>query len=202
MTDPDSPAAPGQSVPASGPRSKSRNTGRKNTKSSTKGPNETSTGRNAPRQSKLGGVLAVIFWCACGITALPIAGLFTLIMANGFSGLIWAVKEIFAGVTLSAQVLRLGLIPQVFLFVWGLSTVVLTVARLRQSLLAIPALLGLWVVISILCQIGIRNLMSANGAGISDIATLLPGILMQIAATAGLYGYFREAERPRLFYTR
>ncbi|MGE4371732.1 MAG: hypothetical protein AB7E29_02345 [Xanthobacter sp.] len=202
MTEPDSPAAPGQSVPASGPRGKSRNAGRKNTGSSAQGPNGAPTGRKGSRQGRLGGVLAVIFWCACGITALPIAGLFSLVMANGFSGLIWAVKEIFAGVTLSAQVLRLGLIPQIFLFVWGLCTVVLTVARLRQALLAIPALLGLWVVVSILCQIAIRNLMTVEGAGISDIATLLPGILMQISAAAGLYGYYREAERPRLFYTR
>lgn len=151
---------------------------------------------------RLGGPLAWIFWCACGITALPLAGLFSLLMVNGFGGLWWALQETFAGETLSAQVLRLGVIPHIALFLWGASFVFMTVMRTRHALRLAPLFLFAWILISTWCQFAIRDLMSTTGIGLGDFTALLPGILLQLAGAAALYGYFRESERPRAYYSR
>ncbi len=160
--------------------------------------------RSAAAQAgiRLGGPLAWIFWCACGITALPLAGLFSLVMVNGFSGLWWALQETFAGGTLSAQVLRLGVIPHMALFLWGASFVFMTVTRSRHALRIAPLLLGVWALVSAWCQFAIRDLMSPAGISLGDFAALLPGILLQFAGVAALFGYFHEGNRPNLYYNR
>lgn len=155
--------------------------------------------RETPR---LGGALMVLFWCACGITALPLAGLFSLVATSGVSGAGWALRETFAGSTIQAQLLRLGLLPQLVLFAWGVSFVVLTVMKSRHALLVAPWLLAAWVAVSTYSQFSIRAAMAPDGATIADFAALAPGILIQIAGVAALFGYFQEGERPRAYYVR
>lgn len=155
--------------------------------------------REAPR---LGGALMVLFWCACGITALPIAGMFSLVATSGVSGAGWALQETFAGSTIQAQLLRLGLWPQLVLFAWGASLVVLTVMKSRHALTVSPWLLAAWVVVSAYSQFSIRSAMAPDGATIADFAALAPGLLAQAAAAAALFGYFREGGRPRGYYVR
>lgn len=157
----------------------------------------------SPRETpRLSGALMVLFWCACGITALPLAGLFSLIATTGVSGAGWALRETFAGTTLQAQLLRLGLWPQLVLFAWGASFVVLTVAKLRHALVVAPGLLMVWVAVSAYCQFAIRAAMAPDGASVADFAALAPGLLAQAASAAALYGYFREGTRPQAYYVR
>lgn len=144
----------------------------------------------------------VLFWCACGITALPLAGLFSLIAATGVSGATWALTETFAGTTLQSYVLRLGLWPQLVLFAWGISFVVLTVMRSRLTLTVAPVVLVAWVAVSAYCQFAMRAAMAPDGATLADFAALMPGILAQIAGTGALFGYFREGTRPKAYYNR
>ncbi|MDQ0504854.1 hypothetical protein [Xanthobacter agilis] len=151
---------------------------------------------------KLGGALMVLFWCACGITALPLAGLFSLIASTGVSGATWALGETFGGATIQAQLLRLGLWPQLVLFAWGASFVVLTVMKSRHALTVSPWLLAAWVAVSAYSQFSIRAAMAPDGATMADFAALAPGLLAQALGTAALFGYFKEGTRPRAYYTK
>lgn len=154
------------------------------------------------REGRLGGVLAVIFWCACGITALPLAGLFSLIAGLGVAGTRSVLFDSFAGPSVPQQVLRLGLIPQVVLFAWAASLVALTVAKSRLALAVSPWLLVAWAVASAYSQFAIRDAISPDGADLGAFAALLPGLLVQAASAAAFFGYFREGVRPRAYYTR
>ncbi|MFG1418140.1 hypothetical protein V5F38_09535 [Xanthobacter sp. V0B-10] len=159
--------------------------------------------RATPRETpKLGGALMVLFWCACGITALPLAALFSLVAATGVSGASWALSETFAGSTIQAQLLRLGLWPQLVLFAWGASFVVLTVMKSRHALTVSPVLLIAWVAVSTYSQFSIRSAMAPDGATVADFAALAPGILAQVVGAAALFGYFREGTRPKAYFVR
>lgn len=150
----------------------------------------------------LGGALAVIFWCVCGITAIPLAGAFSLIAALGTSGAASAISDTLSGDSLQAQVLRLGLIPQVVLFAWAAALVALTIARSRLALSVAPWGLLAWVVVTAMAQFSIRNALAPDGLTIGDLAALVPGLLLQGAGAAALFGYFREGERPKGYYVR
>lgn len=150
----------------------------------------------------LGGPLAVIFWCACAITALPIAGAFSMIANFGVTGTVSALLDGFAGDALPIQVLRLSLYAQAVLFVWAAGLVILTVTRSRLALGWAPWGLAAWTVVSVWAQFAIRETITPGGTGVADFAALLPGILMQVTCTAAVFGYFREGARPRAFYVR
>lgn len=151
---------------------------------------------------RLGGALAFLFWCACGIAALPLAGLFTLISALGVTGARSALFDSFAGAGVPQQVLRLGLMPQVVLFGWAVTMVVLTVARARIALLVLPWLLVLWLATTGYSQFAIRDAIAPDGADLGAFAALMPGLLAQAAGVAAFFGYFREGVRPQSFYRR
>lgn len=155
-----------------------------------------------PDEPRLGGALAVIFWCACGITALPLAGLFTLVAGLGVAGAKSALFDSFAGPGVAQQVLRLGLVPQLFLFAWAASFVLLTVAKSRLTLSIAPWLLVAWVATTAYSQFAIRDAISPDGADLGAFAALVPGLLAQAAGVAAFFGYFREGRRPQAFYRR
>lgn len=160
------------------------------------------TPRRRPDEPALAGPLAILFWCACGITAVPLAGIFSLIAALGPAGAVSAVVDSLSGQSMAAQILRLGLIPQLALFLWSLSFVILTVQRSAHALTVSPWLLATWAVVTALCQFGIRNAMAVDGLTVGDLAALLPGILVQTAGAAAFWGYLREGERPRRYFSR
>ncbi|MDI4664151.1 hypothetical protein K9U40_07375 [Xanthobacter autotrophicus] len=155
-----------------------------------------------PQAARLGGPLAVLFWCCCGITALPLAGLFTLIAEFGVAGAKSALFDSFAGPGLPQQVLRLGLLPQVFLFAWAATLVVLTVAKARIALTLLPWMLATVVAASAYGQFAIRDAISPDGADLGAFAALMPGLLAQAAGAAAFFGYFREGRRPQAYYVR
>ncbi|WP_029003905.1 DUF2569 family protein [Azorhizobium doebereinerae] len=150
----------------------------------------------------LGGVLAIIFWCACGIVAVPLAGLFTLISALGTQGAFSAIADSVTGNSVSTQMLRFGLVPQAILFLWAVSFVALTVLRSRHALSVAPLLMIVWVAVSAFCQFSIRALITPDGATIMDFAALMPGLLAQGVGVAAFVGYFKDGRRPRELYTR
>ncbi|BAF88949.1 hypothetical protein AZC_2951 [Azorhizobium caulinodans ORS 571] len=158
--------------------------------------------RRSAQPGALGGLLAIIFWCACGITAVPLAGLFTLISAMGPQGAFSAIADSFSGSSASAQMLRLGLVPQFVLYVWAVTTVALTILRSRHALTLVPLALAVWVAVTAFCQFSIRSMITPGDVTFMDLAALLPGLLVQAAGVAALYGYFREGQRPAAFYTR
>lgn len=155
-------------------------------------------GADGPR---LGGLLAVLFWCACGITALPLAGIFSLIFAIGPASAGAAILDSLSGQSLNAQILRLGLIPQLALFIWGGSFVILTIQRSAQTRVISPLLLVGWLVLTAFCQFAIRKALAQDSLTLGDFAALLPGLLAQGVGVAAFWGYMREAERPRRYYS-
>ncbi|MFS8038259.1 hypothetical protein ACI7BZ_15105 [Xanthobacter sp. AM11] len=156
----------------------------------------------AAPEPRLGGALAVIFWCACGITALPLAGLFTLVSSLGVAGAQSALFDSFAGPGVAQQVLRLGLLPQLVLFAWAACLVVLTVAKSRLALSLAPWLLMAWVATGAYSQFAIRDAIAPDGADLGAFAALVPGLLAQAAGAAAFFGYFREGKRPAAYYRR
>lgn len=155
-----------------------------------------------PKLARLGGPLAVLFWCCCGITALPLAGLFTLIAEFGVVGAKSALFDSFSGPGLQQQVLRFGLVPQILLFAWAAAVVVLTVAKARIALSLLPWMLVVVVVASAYGQFAIRDAISPDGADLGAFAALMPGLLAQAVGAATFFGYFREGRRPQAYYTR
>lgn len=159
----------------------------------------------APRPARrpgLKGLLAIIFWCACGITATQLAWPFTLIATIGPQATVSAVVDALSGTSLQTQILRYGLAPQVALFIWAASFVALTVARSALALSVAPLLMVLWMVVSIYCQFGIQVAVSAEGFTIDTLRILLPSILAQVAGVAAFWAYFKEGTTPRAFFTR
>ncbi|MFG1299019.1 hypothetical protein V5F49_04400 [Xanthobacter sp. V3C-3] len=154
------------------------------------------------QQPRLGGALAILFWCACGITAVPLAGLFALISDLGAQGAVSALFDSFAGPGATQVVLRLGLLPHLVLFVWAVTMVALTVARARVALTVLPWILVLWAGVSIYSQFAIRNALSPGGADLGAFAGLLPALLSQVVGVAAFFGYFREGRRPQAYYVR
>lgn len=160
-----------------------------------------------PRRSpdappRLSGPLAVLFWCACAITAVPLAGAFSLIASLGPQAALSATVDGLSGNEPATQLLRIGLIPQGVLFVWGACFVVLTVARARATLKIAPLLLIGWVLVTAWSQLTIRAALATDGMTVMDFAALLPGLMAQACAAAALFGYFSEGKRPRAYYTR
>jgi len=58
------------------------------------------------------------------------------------------------------------------------------------------------VLVSAYCQFAIRSAMAPDGASLADFAALTPGLLAQTVGAAALFGYFREAARPKAYYVR
>ncbi|MEP9350348.1 hypothetical protein [Xanthobacter sp. KR7-225] len=155
-----------------------------------------------PRQRRLGGALAVIFWCACGITAVPLALLFSVIANVGAEATVSLLLDGLRGPGLSAELLRLGLIPQAVLFVWAAAMVLLTVARSRHALTVVPWLMVAWVVVSAYAQFAIRSALQQGAVDVMDFAALFPNLLLQAATAAAVFGYFAEGTRPNAYYQR
>ncbi len=158
--------------------------------------------RRDPSLPSLKGLLAIIFWCACGITAIPLAGIFTLISALGPQAALSAVVDSLSGDAMATQVLRYGLIPQFVLFIWAVSFVVLTVMRRAAALTVAPGLFFLWFAVTALCQFAIRSAIAQGDLSVGDLAALLPGLLAQGVGAAAFWGYMRSAGQPKLYFTR
>ena len=158
--------------------------------------------RRTAEEGALGGLLAVIFWSACGITAVPVAGLFTLISALGTQGAFSAIADSVSGTALSTQVLRLGLLPQAMLFLWAASFVAFTIMKSRLALKVSPGLFIAWVAITAFCQFSIRGLVTPDGATLMDFSALLPGILAQAVGAAAFTAYMWEGRRPHFYFVR
>lgn len=156
----------------------------------------------APSKRGLGGPLAVIFWCACGLTALPLASAFSLFAALGPAAAIPVMTGSLTDNTPDAMTLRLFLYPQAVLFLWAAGMVLLTVLRSRLALTWGPWGLVAWTVVSAWAQFSIRNAISLAGVDVADFASLLPGLLMQALTAAAVFGYFREGTRPKAFYNQ
>ena len=56
-----------------------------------------------PDAPALSGLLAILFWCACGIAAVPLAGIFSLIAALGPVGAFSAVVDSLSGQTMGTH---------------------------------------------------------------------------------------------------
>ncbi|WP_341987539.1 hypothetical protein [Azorhizobium sp. AG788] len=158
--------------------------------------------RRTAEEGALGGLLAVIFWAACGITAVPLAGMFTLISAMGTQGAFSAIADSVSGSALSTQVLRLGLLPQAMLFLWAASFVVFTILKSRHALQVAPGLFMAWVAVTAFCQFSIRSMITPDGATLMDFTALLPGILAQVVGAAAFTAYMRQGHRPRFYFVR
>ncbi|GGF69554.1 hypothetical protein GCM10007301_31520 [Azorhizobium oxalatiphilum] len=158
--------------------------------------------RRSSAEGALGGMLAIIFWCTCGIVAVPLAGLFTLISALGTGGALSSIVDSVSGSSISTQMLRFGLVPQALLFLWSVMFVVMTVMRSRHALSIAPVLLVVWLAVTAFCQFSIRGLVLPEGATIMDLATLMPGLLSQAIGVVAFVGYFKEGVRPKAFYVR
>ena len=155
-----------------------------------------------PARPGLKGVLALIFWSACGITAAQLAWPFTLIATIGPEATASAVVDALSGPSLQSEILRFGVFPQLALFVWAAAFVIVTVMRLRLALIVAPLLMGLWALVSIVCQFGIRNALSPDGLTADALATLLPSILAQVVGAVAFWAYMRQAPGPAAFFTR
>jgi len=156
----------------------------------------------APSRRGLGGALAVIFWCACGLTALPLAALVSMFADLGPTVAIPVVTSAFTDDAPVAATMRLFLYPQAVLFLWAAGMVLLTVLRSRLALTWGPWGLVAWTVVSAWAQFSIRDAINPAGVSIADFASLLPGLLIQALTVAAVFGYFREGTRPKAFYNQ
>lgn len=158
--------------------------------------------RRDPAQPRLKGLLAIIFWCACGITAVHLAGPFTLVSQLGPQAAFSAVVDALSGDAVQTRVLRFGLLPQLTLFIWAVSFVVLTVMRRSAARIAAPALFVLWLVVTAFCQFAIRDAISPEGLTVEGLTALLPGLLAQGVGVAAFWAYMREGAVPKGYFTR
>lgn len=158
--------------------------------------------RRDPAEPGLRGLLAIIFWCACGITAVHLAGPFTLISQMGPHAAFSAIVDALSGDTVQTQVLRFGLMPQLVLFIWAVSFVVLAVMRRKVALSISPSIFAAWLVVTAFCQFAIRDAISPDGLSVEGLAALMPGLLAQGVGVAAFWAYMRGGEQPKAYFTR
>ncbi|TCT03454.1 hypothetical protein [Aquabacter spiritensis] len=156
----------------------------------------------ASTEPRLKGMLAIIFWCACGVTAVNLAGPFALIAQIGPHATFNAVIDALSGDSVQSRILRFGLFPQLVLFVWAASFVVLTVMRRQSALLVSRALMLAWLLISAVCQFGIRDAIAPGGMTMEAFAALIPGILAQGVGVAAFWAFMRDGAQPRAYFVR
>lgn len=156
----------------------------------------------ASPEAKLGGALAVIFWCAVALAAALVLVIAWLIAFGSILTVAMMSNSIFAGSSMTAIVTRISLVPQAMLFVWGFTFAIMTMARRPSTPRIASVMIAIWVVLSIGAQIATRFVIAQNSFILGSQATLLPYILFEIALVAAFWGYMSEGRRPNVYFRK
>jgi hypothetical protein len=155
-------------------------------------------------ESRLGGALALIFIAACGIVAVPVAGLVTLVVAAGPDGVFWTLGAFLTaeGLGPTGSVMRLTLVPQAALFLWAVVFIVVTAARLPAGPRIAALVFAFWATLSAGSQVAIQLAISPEGIAPSRIPLMLPFMLLDLVLAAAFWGYMHDGRRPNIYYRR
>lgn len=156
----------------------------------------------ASPEAKLGGALAVIFWCAVALVAVLVLVIAWLIAFGSLLTVAMMSNSIFAGSSMTAIVTRISLVPQSMLFVWACTFATMTMARKPSTPRVASAMIAVWAALSIGAQISTRYVIAQNSFIIGSQATLLPYILFEIALAAAFWGYMSEGRRPNVYFRK
>lgn len=159
----------------------------------------------ALRETRLGGPLAVMFWAAAIIVAIPFAAAAAFAAAAGPGGLFFALGNFLSGsdAGLSGTVFRLSLVPQVMIWTWAVVFVALTLVRSAAAPRAASVFFVLWAVLSATSQVAIRIAIARGGGiGVADAFQLLPYLCLDLVLAAAFWGYMHDGRRPNVYYRR
>lgn len=152
--------------------------------------------RSAPAE-RLGGALAVIYWASVAILLLPVIGLGSLAVTAGHNGLALMLAQALGG----PRHLLVGMAPLLVLIIWAAAFVAMTAVRARAAPAIASILFALWGLSSIAAQIGIQLLLIPNGPNLATLGPLLPSLAATAVFVAAFWGYMREGERPRRWFS-
>lgn len=155
----------------------------------------------ATPESKLGGPLAVIFWCAAILLAGLVLVVAWLIAFGSFYTLTMMSQSIF-GSSITATVSRLSLGPQVMMMLWAIVFVAMTMARSPSTPTTASIMIAIWAASAIGAQIAIRMVIAQGAFDLGSQATLLPYILFDITLAAAFWGYMSEGRRPNVYFRK
>ena len=156
----------------------------------------------ASPEVKLGGALAIMFWCAVALVAVLVLVMAWLIAFGSLLTVAMMSNSIFAGSSMTAIVTRISLVPQVMLFVWGFTFAVMTMARKPSTPKVASTMIVIWAALSISAQIATRYVIAQNSFIFSSQATLLPYIVFEIALAAAFWGYMSDGRRPNVYFRK
>lgn len=156
----------------------------------------------ASAEAKLGGALAVIFWCAVALVAVLVLVVAWLIAFGDFFSFTMMSQSVLSGSSMTSMVTRISLIPQAIFFIWGFVFAVMTMGRRPSTPRVASAMIAIWALTSIGAQIATRYVIGQNSFILGSQATLLPYVLLEIVMVAAFCGYMSEGSRPNAYFRK
>jgi hypothetical protein len=153
-------------------------------------------------EAKLGGALAVIFWCAVALVMALVLAVAWLIAFGDFFSFTMMSQSIFSGSSMASIISRIALVPQAMLFVWAFVFAMMTSGRRSSTPKVAAVMIAIWALLSIGAQIATRYVIAQNSFILGSQATLLPYILLEIVLVAAFWGYMSEGRRPNIYFRR
>jgi hypothetical protein len=153
-------------------------------------------------EAKLGGALAVIFWCAVALVMGLVLVIAWLIVFGDFFSFTMMSQSIFSGSGMASIISCIALIPQAMLFVWAFVFAVMTSGRRPSTPKVAGVMMAIWALLSIGAQIATRYVIAQNSFIFGSQATLLPYILLEIVLVAAFWGYMSEGRRPNIYFRK
>jgi hypothetical protein len=152
-------------------------------------------------ESKLGGALAIIVWCAAALVAGLVLVIAWLIAFGSFYSLMMMWQSIF-GNSISAAVTRLSLIPQAIMLLWAAIFVAMTMARSASTPRVASIMIAIWAASAIGSQVAVRVVIAQGAFDPGSQATLLPYILFDIILASAFWGYMSEGRWPNIYFRK
>lgn len=152
-------------------------------------------------EAKLGGALAIVFWCAAIQTACLVLTIAGLIAFGSFYTITMMSQSVF-GSSISATVTRLSLGPQILMMLWAIVFAAMTMARSPSTPKVASILIAIWALAAIAAQIAIRAVIAQGTFDPGSQATLVPYILFDIILASAFWGYMHEGRRPNAYFLK
>jgi hypothetical protein len=153
-------------------------------------------------EAKLGGALAVIFWCAVALVTVLVLVVAWLIAFGDFFSVTMMSRFALSGSSIASTVTGISLIPQAMFFVWACAFAIMTMGRRPSTPKVAAVMIVIWALTSIGAQIATRYVIAQNSFVLGSQATLVPYVLLEIVLVAAFCGYMSEGRRPNIYFRK
>jgi hypothetical protein len=149
------------------------------------------------------GALRVILWCAAAIALMPFVMLLVMAAFTGPDAFIFVaafLSRALFSTNLSNQIAAIGFIPQLALFVWGITTAIMGFSRSASTPRVSSVLVAIWAALAVVSQVAIRILIAQGGGDLVSQISLLPYIIFDVVVVAAYWGYMHDSRAANVYF--